>query len=58
MGAAFGVGAAGWVVAEPVQDDDEQGVVGAAVSATVELVSVHASAAGRDGGGTAQLVRI
>ena len=48
LGAAFGVGAASWVVAEAVEHDDVEGVVGVAVAASVESVSVDAAAAGRD----------
>jgi hypothetical protein len=55
LGAALGVGAASWVVAEPVEHDDVEGVVGVAVTASVESVPVDAAAAGRDGRGAAQV---
>ena len=55
MGAALGVGAASWVVAEPVEHDDVEGVVGVAVTASVESMSVDAAAAGRDRRGAAQV---
>jgi hypothetical protein len=45
-------GWASWVVAEPVEHDDVAGVVGVAVTASVESVSVDAAAAGRDRGVT------
>ncbi len=55
MGSALCVGAASWVVAEPVADDDVEGVVCVAVAASVESVSVGTAAAGRDGRGAAQV---
>ena len=55
LGAALGVGAASWVVAEPVEHDDVEGVVGVAVAASVESVSVGAAAAGRDRRDAAQV---
>ena len=55
LGAAFGVGAAAGVVAEPVEHHDVEGVVGVAVAAAVEAVSVGAAAAGRDRGDAAQV---
>jgi hypothetical protein len=42
-------------VAEPIEDDDVEGVVGVAVAASVESVSVDAAAAGRDRSDTAQM---
>ena len=55
LGSAFGVGAASWVVAEPVEHDDVEGFVGVAVPASVEPVSMDAAAAGRDRRDTAQV---
>ena len=47
------VDSAARVVAEPVEHDDVEGVVGVAVAASVESVSVDAAAAGRDRRGAA-----
>ena len=55
MGAALDVGAGARVVAEPVEHDDVEGVVGVAVAASVESVSVGAAAAGRDRRDAAQV---
>ena len=55
LGAALGVGAASGVVAEAVEHDDVEGVVGVAVAASVESVSVGAAAAGRDRRDAAQV---
>jgi hypothetical protein len=55
LGAALGVGAAAGVVAEPVEHDDVEGVVGLAVAASVESVAVGTAAAGRDRRSTAQV---
>jgi len=55
LGSALRVGAASWVVAEPVEHDDVEGVVGVAIAASVESVSVDAAAAGRGRRGTAQM---
>jgi hypothetical protein len=55
LGSALRVGAASWVVAEPVEHDDVEGVVGVAVAASVEPVTVNAAAAGRDRRDAAQL---
>ena len=46
MGAALGVGAGAWVVAEAAKNDDVERVVGATVTAAIEPVSMGASAAG------------
>ena len=43
------------MVAEAVEDDDVEGVVGVAVAVSVESVSVDAAAAGRDRGDAAQV---
>jgi len=55
LSAAFGVGAASGVVAESVDHDDVEGLVGVAVAASVEPMSMNAAAAGRDRGDTAQV---
>jgi hypothetical protein len=41
LGSALDVGAASWVVAKPVEHDEVQNVVGVAVAASVEPVSVR-----------------
>ena len=60
FGFAFGdasgdVGASGFVVFHPDDDDAVQCGVGAAVSASVEAVSAGVAAGGRDGAGAAEL---
>jgi hypothetical protein len=58
LGSALGVDAASWVVAEAVEHDDVEGVVGVAVAASVESVSVDTAAAGRDRRDTAQMAEL
>ena len=55
LGSALRVGAAPCVVAEAVEHDYVEGIAGVAVAASVESVSVHAAAAGRDRCGAAQM---
>ena len=55
MGAALGVGAGAWVVAEAAKDDNVECIVGATVTAAIEPVSVGASAAGGDRCGAAEV---
>ena len=55
MSAALGVGAGAWVVSEAAKNDDVERVVGATVTATIEPVSVGASAAGGDRSGAAEV---
>jgi hypothetical protein len=47
VSAALGVGAGAWVVAEAAKNDNVERIVGSTVNATIEPVSVGASAAGR-----------
>jgi hypothetical protein len=55
LGAApLGVGAGGWVVAQPGQDDQVQGLVELTIPGPVEPHAHRLAAGGRDGGGTAQ----
>ena len=55
VGAALGVGAGAWVVAEAAKNDNVERVVGATVAAAIEPVAVGASAAGGDRCGAAEV---
>src|SRR5829696_6255199 len=55
VGAALGVGAGAWVVAEAAKNDNVERVVGATVAAAIEPVAVGASAAGGDRRGAAEV---
>ena len=55
MGAALGVSAGAWVVAEAAKNDNVERIVGATDTAAVEAVSGGASAAGRDRRGAAEV---
>jgi hypothetical protein len=55
VSAALGVGAGAWVVAEAAKNDNVERIVGSTVTATIEPVSVGASAAGGDRRGAAEV---
>jgi hypothetical protein len=55
VSAALGVGAGAWVVSEAAKNDNIERIIGATVTATIEPVSMGASAAGRDRRGAAEV---
>jgi hypothetical protein len=55
LGASVGIGAGACVVAEASEYDDVEGVVGGAVTAAIESVTMGAAAARRDGSGSAKV---
>jgi hypothetical protein len=55
VSAALGVGAGAWVVSEAAKNDSVERIVGSSVTATIEPVSVCASAAGGDRRGFAEM---
>ena len=55
VSAALGICVGAWVVAEPAENDNVEGVVGASVAAATEPVSVGASAASGDWRGAAEV---
>jgi hypothetical protein len=55
VSAALGLGAGAWVVAEAAKNDNVERIVGSTVTATIEPVSVGASAAGGDRRGAAEV---
>ena len=55
LGAPVSIGAGACVVAQASENDDVEGVVGGAVTAAVESVTVGSAAAGRDRSGPAEV---